>query len=392
MLHWAYKRNIITSYYLRTLLTIKTENLQKILRKPENWQDFESLCKKLWGELWEIPHKIKKNGRLGQPQNGVDVYGTPKNEKVYWGIQCKGKNDDYLDTKLTKKEIDEEIEKAKKFSPKLEVFIIASTQSKDVEIEQYVRERDVESRSLKSFEIILFCWEDIVGLIEENRETSNWYLGINNYRDKYDVQVSFKTGESEILVKPKFLKKITRYRVNKINIPTNDYRLVLPKIPTMFESSEINKSWCKLELTVKNTGNVVLEDWYLKLKLENPKKISDGFNVSIWLSNEIKKMKYDNRTLFEDKKNNSFIFEPAIKEPLIQKSGRTFKILFIPHFEQSYMNISWDFFARDFDKSDNLMVNLEPEFKEKLIFIPLESGQNIKEDKIEIEELIEELK
>ena len=374
------------------MLTIKTENLQKTLRKPENWQDFESLCKKLWGELWEIPHKIKKNGRLGQPQNGVDVYGIPKNEKAYWGIQCKGKNNDYFDTKLTKKEIDEEIEKAKKFSPKLEVFIIASTQSKDVEIEQYVRERDVESRNLKSFEIILFCWEDIVDLIEENRETSNWYLGINNYRDKYDVQVSFNTGESEILVKPKFLKKITRYRVNKINIPTNDYRLVLPKIPTMFESSEINKSWCELELTVKNTGNVVLEDWYLKLKLENPKKISDGFNVSILLSNEIKKMMYDNRTLFEDKKNNSFLFEPAIKEPLIQKSGRTFKILFIPHFEQSYMKISWDFFARDFDKSDNLMVNLEPEFKEKLIYIPVESGQNKKEDKIEFEELIEGLK
>jgi len=374
------------------LCTIKTQTLQKTLRKPENWQDFESLCKKLWGELWEIPHKIKKNGRLGQPQNGVDVYGIPKNEKAYWGIQCKGKNDDYLDTKLTKKEIDKEIEKAKKFSPSLEVFIIASTQSKDVEIEQYVREKDIESRDSKSFEIILFCWEDIVDLIEENRETSNWYLGINNYRDKYDVQVSFDTGESEILVKPKFLKKITRYRVNRINIPTNDYKLVLPKIPTMFESNEINRSWCELELTIRNTGSVVLEDWYLKLKLENPKKISDGFNVSIWLSNEIKKMMYDNRTLFEDKKTNSFHFEPATKEPLIQKSGRTFKILFIPHFEQSSMNISWEFFARDFDKSDNLTVNLEAEFKEELIYIPVESEQDVKEEKIEFEELIEEIK
>ena len=22
------------------------------LQKPDNWQDFESLCKKLWGEIW----------------------------------------------------------------------------------------------------------------------------------------------------------------------------------------------------------------------------------------------------------------------------------------------------------------------------------------------------
>lgn len=92
------------------------------------------------------------------------------------------------------------------------------------------------------------------------------------------------------------------------------------------------------------------------------------------------------------KKTNSFHFEPATKEPLIQKSGRTFKIFFIPHFEQTSMNISWVFFARDFDKSDNLTVNLEPEFKEELIYIPVESEQNVKEDKIEFKELIEEKK
>ncbi|MEQ8420543.1 MAG: hypothetical protein RIB64_11095 [Arenibacter algicola] len=365
--------------------------MKKTIGKPENWQDFESLCKKLWGEIWEIPNKIKKNGRLGQEQAGVDVYGKPKGENQYWGIQAKGK-DDYTNAKLTESEIAKEIEKAKTFEPNLAVFIIASSTNKDSKIEKFVRIKDIENQKNGSFEILLYCWEDIVDLIEENRETSNWYLGINNYRDKYDVQVSFDTGESEILVKPQFLKKITRYRINKINIANNDYRIILPKIPTMFESNEINRSWCELELTVKNTGSIVLEDWYLKLKLENPKKISDGFNVSIWLSNEIKKMMYDNRTLFDDKKTNSFHFEPATKEPLIQKSGRTFKILFIPHFEQTSMNISWVFFARDFDKSDNLTVNLEPEFKEELIYIPVESEQNVKEDKIVFKELIEEKK
>ena len=49
--------------------------MKKTLGKPENWQDFESLCKKLWGEIFSIPNKIKKNGRLGQEQAGVDVYG-----------------------------------------------------------------------------------------------------------------------------------------------------------------------------------------------------------------------------------------------------------------------------------------------------------------------------
>ncbi|MES2380631.1 MAG: hypothetical protein V4538_06305 [Bacteroidota bacterium] len=35
----------------------------KLLRRPANWQDFESLCKMLWGELWKCPDEIKKNGR-----------------------------------------------------------------------------------------------------------------------------------------------------------------------------------------------------------------------------------------------------------------------------------------------------------------------------------------
>ncbi len=72
--------------------------MKKQLPKPENWQDFESLCKKLWG----IPNKIKKNGRSGQPQHGVDIYGIPKRETEYWCIQCKGK-DEYTKSALTYK-------------------------------------------------------------------------------------------------------------------------------------------------------------------------------------------------------------------------------------------------------------------------------------------------
>lgn len=87
---------------------------QQIL-KPENWQDFEELSKILWGEIWECP-EINKNGRAGQNQQGVDIYGIPKGETKYFGIQCKGK-DEYTKSVLTEKEINAEIEKAKNFKP-----------------------------------------------------------------------------------------------------------------------------------------------------------------------------------------------------------------------------------------------------------------------------------
>jgi len=87
----------------------------KNLRRPTNWQDFETLCKKLWGEIWNCP-EIKKNGRNGQNQNGVDVCGIPFGEQNYYGIQCKGK-DEYTNKQFTEAEISIEIAKAKLFIP-----------------------------------------------------------------------------------------------------------------------------------------------------------------------------------------------------------------------------------------------------------------------------------
>ena len=111
--------------------------MKKTMRKPEHWQDFEDLCKKLWGEIWKCP-SIKKNGRAGQSQHGVDVCGVPKGEIDYCGIQCKGK-DDYTNAQLTEDEIDQEIQKALTFKPKLKRFIFATTANKDEKIEAYIR-------------------------------------------------------------------------------------------------------------------------------------------------------------------------------------------------------------------------------------------------------------
>lgn len=149
--------------------------MKKIIPKPVNWQDFESLCKKLYGEIWQCQSTISKNGRNGQSQNGVDIYGIPKGENEYFGIQCKGK-DDYAKTELTEAEIDNEIENAKKFQPKLKQFIIATTGNKDAKIEEFVRKKNVDSRANGGFEIVVRHWEDLADLIEENQVTFDWYV------------------------------------------------------------------------------------------------------------------------------------------------------------------------------------------------------------------------
>lgn len=125
------------------------------IQPPENWQDFETLCKTLWGEIWHCADTIKKNGRSGQNQCGVDVHGAPNDGIDYYGIQCKGK-DNYTHSQLTTKEIDEEIEKAKKFQPQLKKLYFATTAVKDAKIEEYIRIKNVESRSNGGFGIDVF--------------------------------------------------------------------------------------------------------------------------------------------------------------------------------------------------------------------------------------------
>ena len=52
--------------------------VEKQTQKPKNWQDFQRLCKNLYGKIWSCKDIIKMHGRNGQPQCGVDVYVNPK--------------------------------------------------------------------------------------------------------------------------------------------------------------------------------------------------------------------------------------------------------------------------------------------------------------------------
>ncbi len=373
--------------------------MKKTLRKPENWQDFETLCKKLWGEIWGIPNKIKKNGRLGQTQFGVDIFGIPKGENDYWGIQCKGK-DDYTNAQLTKKEIDQELEKAKHFKPTLKVFIITTTANKDVNIEEYVREKDKENKNAGSFEILIFCWEDIVDLIEENRDTYYWYLNDCNVKDKYDFEVFLNDFSKDLIIRPKFLKKITKYRIKEISNDNFYYdfpRSILTQqyieIPSIFGSNKINRTWCKFEIIMQNTGNAVIEDWKLRLKLDNNvKKLDDDFDVDPILHSNIYNDLLEKRTAFAYPEEKMIIYRPYRNEPLIQKDNRYFNAFLIPNFNVDTINIEWELLARDFDKNGTLKIKVDPIYVEEINWVDVSNAIELKADSEEILELIENKK
>lgn len=357
--------------------------MKKILPKPENWQDFETLCKKLWGEIWNIPNKIKKNGRLGQKQAGVDVYGIPKNESKYWGIQSKGK-DDYSNAKLTIKEINSEIEKAKSFKPELDVYIIATTANKSASIEEHIRIIDLENREKGLFEILLFCWEDIVDLIEENQNVLNWYQNGIGLRTKFELSVLFNDFQEKLVLRPKIEKKIQRFKLtNKtdkeivqdiIDLSKKTFDFDIPT-PTLFNyNGPYNKSWCDFKLIMKNTGSVVLEDWHFIIKfVKGVSRLDDG---STSILPKISFTEYVDDTKKEITYNNNH------NTPLIQQDFRSFKISLLPEPNTKEIITECKILARDYNFTKKIKIFIEPQFIEKIDFIEVNKKEYLKEDEI----------
>lgn len=363
--------------------------MKKTIQKPENWQDFESLCKKLWGEIWGIPMKIKKNGRSGQPQAGVDIYGVPKDHSGYWGIQCKGK-DEYSNAKLSKKEIDVEIKKAKNFNPKLEVFIFATSMNKTAELEEYVRVKDIANRAAGGFEILLYCWEDIADLIEENRDTYNWYVN-SQHKSKYDLKVYFNDFLSEFIIKPKCIRTIRTYRVRKKNPLVKDgveivinpaLRIQMPFENSAFFSgavTRINEAICTFEVVMANEGSVVIEDWRVILTVSGEhKEIMDQLGTG--------PMGMFDLTLLQNKrtyiKDNQITYFPKDNNPLIQKDNRFFKAYIIPECREYTIPVKWELLARDYNTTGTIYLKVEPQYEDKTIIEYVDLESDLKHDEI----------
>lgn len=130
------------------------------LPPPGNWQDFESLCRDLWQRTWDDPD-TQKNGRVGQPQAGVDIFGRPGRGARWAGVQCKLKSPAAGEA-LSETAIHEEVSRARKFRPSLDSFILATTACRDARAQELARRITEEHVGRGEFSVAVFAWEDIV--------------------------------------------------------------------------------------------------------------------------------------------------------------------------------------------------------------------------------------
>jgi cellulose synthase operon protein C len=104
--------------------------------KPADEQAFERACIVLWRCLLK-DENVQRNGRRGQRQNGVDLYGVRNGEPSHLvGIQCKLKGSQQI---LSETEVRNEFGKALTFSPPLVEYFIVTTSPDDVALQELAR-------------------------------------------------------------------------------------------------------------------------------------------------------------------------------------------------------------------------------------------------------------
>ena len=137
------------------------------IAKPKNWQDFERCCRVLFECILNDPH-VQRNGRSGQAQHGVDVYGQRGGQGGTWvGVQCKGK-DEGLDKIFTEAELRTEVNKARSFEPALSEFIVVTTLPSDARIQEVARQITQENdESGQPLRVAVWGWSELARPIHE---------------------------------------------------------------------------------------------------------------------------------------------------------------------------------------------------------------------------------
>ncbi|MCB2160675.1 SAVED domain-containing protein [bacterium] len=125
--------------------------------------EFEELIRDICAMEWGNPD-TKRNGRKGQKQHGVDVYGLPAGNAGgdYRGAQCKHRS---TGKQLSKDEIHNEIKEARGFPHNLDALIIVTDAPRDAMTQKTVDSFSEAEISSGGFSVSIWFWEDIIARI-----------------------------------------------------------------------------------------------------------------------------------------------------------------------------------------------------------------------------------
>lgn len=136
------------------------------IRKPANETEFEKNCVILFKELLKDP-RVKRLGTRGQGQDGVDLVGhRDQDAKQIVGVQCKLKSGR---SKLTEKEVREEVNAALGYKPPLSEYFVVTTSKDDTKLDQLAQQlmQDIEAEG-RNLHIEIWGWDTLQEAIDQH--------------------------------------------------------------------------------------------------------------------------------------------------------------------------------------------------------------------------------
>ncbi len=147
-------------------MPLKLSDIQHKIERIDpigNHEVFEDFCMELAKTEWGDPH-AQRYGRSGQAQHGVDVLALIENRLAY-GIQSKCR--DIERGVFTPEQLRAEVNKAKTFRPKLDLFVVAHTLPRDAELQTEAANITMEIADAEGFRVVVWAWEDICQMLVE---------------------------------------------------------------------------------------------------------------------------------------------------------------------------------------------------------------------------------
>jgi hypothetical protein len=140
---------------------------QTRIQPPSDEQAFERASVVLWRQILKDPN-VQKNGRRGQRQNGVDLYGRRNELASAWvGIQCKCKG---IGRELNESEIRSEVAKALSFRPRLTEYFITTTADDHGPLQELARTLTEELLPTHGLSVHVWGWGTLQERIAEFAE------------------------------------------------------------------------------------------------------------------------------------------------------------------------------------------------------------------------------
>jgi len=140
------------------------------LPQPSDWQAFERFSRDLFAAHWKDP-MAEMNGRAGQAQAGVDVYGLNVATGKIEGVQCKGKDGRYGHS-VTAAELRKEVGKALKFKPALSCYYLVTSGAADVVVQQEARLITEQHTKEGKFPVKVLGWDQLLAILKDHKKVA----------------------------------------------------------------------------------------------------------------------------------------------------------------------------------------------------------------------------